>query len=122
MQSVYVSPQRGINMYRTQQVQSATPGQLLLQLHDFVIEACVAHDKERALRGLTEMVDSLNFEAGGIVAFGLLRLHHYSIEQLHKGNFEGVRYVVGGLRDAWATALKQLGDDAPSPYTRAIAS
>lgn len=121
MQSVNVASQRGINIYKSQQVMHAAPGQLLLQLHDFVIEACVAHDKERALRGLTEMVDSLNFEAG-IVAFGLLRLHQYSIEQLHKGNFEGVRYVVGGLRDAWATAIKQSDEHSLVFQDRAIAS
>ena len=97
-----------VNAYRTQQVATAPPGELVLHLLDLVAQSCAARDRERAVRGLMELVNALDFDAGE-VALGLLRLHHYCLELVHRGGFDEAQRIVSELRTVWSTALQRAG-------------
>jgi len=99
--------QQQLNMYRQRQVKDASPAELLLLIYDFAVASCAAQDKDRAVRCFSELIDALNFEYAQ-VADGLLQLHRYCLEQVHKGDFVEAHKVARELRDAWRTALRQL--------------
>lgn len=117
---------RSIEVYRRQQVETASPGQLIVMLYDAAIRNCRAareairqQDREKAARHLlkaqdivAELMSSLNVAAAGEVGPPLLRLYEYMYRRLVEANIrkdrDAVREVeslLAGLREAWAEAL-----------------
>lgn len=120
-----MNDQEAISAYRRHQVQTASPGQLVVMLYDACIghckaaqEAIAAADRDRAARHLlkaqdivAELMSALNVGAGGDFARRLLSLYEYMYRRLVHANVrkdaEAAREVEGllaGLREAWAEA------------------
>lgn len=99
-----------VNLYKAQQIATASPGDLLLYLYDALVAACAVGDRDKTLRGLEELINSLNFEHAES-ANGMLRLHQYCIDQVQQGHFEEAYKIISELRDAWQTVLR----NAPNP-------
>ena len=91
--------------YLKQKIFSASPEQLVSYMYDAVIAACHGKDQERALRGLTGLVNALNFDYKDI-AVPLFQLYQYCLEQARKKKFDEVEGLIGGLKSAWAEAMK----------------
>lgn len=91
--------------YRDQQILSASPTQLLLMVYDQAIVACETRDAHRAGRALTELIGSLNFDAGEI-ATSLFRLYEYCLWEIHRGGFAPALDVLRGLKRAWDEAMR----------------
>ncbi len=93
-----------LSSYRSQSVVGLAPAELLLKTYDLILSALRARDEERACRGLAQLIDSLDFRYHD-VATGLLRLYHYCMEEIKRGNSEAAVVVLRDLRDTWADAL-----------------
>lgn len=115
--------------YRQIEVETASPGRLVLMLYDAAIKNCrqaavawesgnssnetVARDKlYRAQDILTELIGSLNFEAGDL-ARQLFQLYEYMnyrlIQSVVRRDASAAREVaklLEELREAWEQALK----------------
>src|SRR5213593_4149460 len=92
--------------YVAQQTQGMSQQQMLLQLYDFAVAGCVAHDARKATAAIVELIAGLNFDYEEI-ATGLYRLYEYSLREVKAGRFDEAQRVLGGLRDTWRQALGQ---------------
>lgn len=118
-----------VSAYRTAQVSTASPGQIVVSLYDgalrFVQEAARAYGAGdspvgraavvKAERIVLELMANLDPERGGDLATALLRLYQYMIERLSAAResaggpgLSEVEEMLEVLRDAWAEADRQL--------------
>lgn len=127
-------PTGAYQAYRTTQIKTASPADLLLLLYDGAIKWCklaemhldsgegeLAH--QALLRGqdiLDELVISLDFSAGGEIAQGLYQLYDYMRRRLIEANIkkdkELVIEIVGmlqELREVWLEASKAAQQPNP---------
>lgn len=130
---------QALSAYRKQQVETATPGQLVVMLYDAAIRNCQAaqaaiqdQDRDRAARHLlkaqdivSELMSSLNVEAGGELGVKLLRLYEYMYRRLVFANVrkdasaaKEVEGLLCDLRDAWARAAQASPALNPAVLTR----
>ena len=93
--------------YRRQEILTASPGQLVLKLYDYVIIACKKKDEEGASNALIELIDSLNFDYEE-PAVGLLRLYTYILGKVRSNEYSEALDMLEDLRDAWAEALSPI--------------
>ncbi len=91
--------------YLKQKITSASAEQLISYVYDVVIAACHRQDQEKALRGLMNLVSSLNFDYKEI-AVPMYQLYQYCLEQVRKKKFDEVGELISGLKTAWAEAMK----------------
>ncbi len=121
--------------YRRHQVETATPGQLIVMLYDGAIRHCKAAEaalEQKALADasqhllkaqdiVTELMASLNMEAGGELSTRLLQLYDFIHRQLVQANVrkdpkavQDAVHLLSGLREAWA----QVATASPVGVTR----
>ena len=93
------------NPYLEQKVMSASPEQLVGYIYDVVLAACDREDKEKTLTGLAMLVGALNFDYQELAA-PLYRLYQYCQEQARQDQYEEIKDLIGGLKGAWAEAMK----------------
>ena len=123
--------------YRKVATQTATPGQLILQLYDGILRfleqarlgfalddpkefnEAINNNIQRAHAIIRELDSALNLEQGGEVAVTLRRLYGYFDDRLQQANLtkteEGITEVIRhatGLRDAWRDMLAGQSPDA----------
>ena len=128
--------------YKTQSVQTASPGKLVLMLFDgylrFTAAATNAFDEPdfakrneginnnliRAQNIVTELQSSLDMSVPGDLPGTLYRLYDYCLNNLQQANLKKDRKpiehsdkVINELREAWAEMLAQNpdGDQPPNP-------
>jgi flagellin-specific chaperone FliS len=108
-----VAPPRGgaFSQYRSQQVMSASPMQLVLQLYDLAINGCESRDAERASAPIRELIGSLNFEIDQI-AVDLFRLYEYCLWEIRRSRFLDAAGILRRLKRAWEEALSASGGHA----------
>jgi flagellar protein FliS len=128
--------------YREVRVRSASPGQLVVMLYDEVVKQC---DRALDLMGqdlkkhpqniekvnlalgkaqdiVTELMASLDFEAGGEIAQDLFALYVWFNRELMEANMEknekrvrAVRGQLDDLRGAWTEAASRVQGGNASP-------
>ncbi len=126
-----MSPTQPWNSYRQIATQTAPPGQLILMMYDAALRFLeqgltgfthtdpaqfnmTIHNNFRSARNIIQELNRiLDMDQGGECAANLRRLYDYFDRRILESNFkkrpEGAREVIGhltGLRDAWATMLK----------------
>jgi len=128
--------------YKTQSVQTASPGKLVLMLFDGYLRFTAAATKSfdepdfakrneginnnllRAQNIVTELQSSLDMSVPGDLPGTLYRLYDYCLNNLQQANLkkdsEPIRHsdkVINELREAWAEMLAQNpdGDQPPNP-------
>jgi len=133
----------GYAQYRTVTTQTATPGDLLLQLYQAAIknagqasEAIDRRDPAKAHGHIVRVQDivielrrTLDHERGGDVSVTLDRLYGYMLQRLVAANIDKDRAplaeVTGLLRQlltAWRTAVREAGRPAASGAALAMAA
>ena len=121
--------------YRDAELQSATPGQLVVMLYDKMLltlrrarVACEAKQIElrceqilKASEMITELRVCLDFEAGGAISKQLDALYAYMLCELTEANrtqdarkIDVVIHMAGELRDAFATIVAQGAGALPT--------
>lgn len=125
--------------YKNMQIQTATPGQLILMLYEGAIKFCKLAKKgieEKNLMDankylikvqdiITELMISLDMKAGGEIAKNLYSLYDYMLRRLLDANIkksaeivDEVQGLIEELKDAWAEAVKKTGGIKPSGTMR----
>ncbi len=92
--------------YVTTQAQGLSQQQILLQLYDFAVAGCIAHDARKATAAIVELIAALNFEYEEI-ATGLYRLYDFALREIRAKRFESAHKILSGLREAWGKAFSQ---------------
>lgn len=135
--------QQGYQSYEQAQVTTADRGRLLLMLYEGAIN--FLHEAERRMREgeeikarvfqgrafqiITELMNTLNHEAGGEIAANLHRLYAFMLHLLSEGNlrknpqhFETVAQLLTVLQEAFtaAVAMASRPSATPSPIAKAI--
>jgi flagellar secretion chaperone FliS len=128
--------------YKETRVKTASPGQLIVMLYDEAIKQSdtaigllgpdskpKAEDIERINKSLgkvqdvvTELMASLDFDAGGEIARDLYALYVWFSKEIleaniHKevGRVESVRGMLAELREAWAEAASKTQSGSSTP-------
>src|SRR5207245_11009383 len=96
--------------YAAQQTQGMSQQQMLLQLYDFAVAGCVAHDGRKASAAIVELIAALNFDYEEI-ATGLYRLYEYALANVRAKHFDVPRKILPGLRHA----SRQCHTRTPAP-------
>jgi len=101
--------------YRQGQVSSASPIRIIVLLYDgairFVRQAMEKFDEPasrgyslgRAHRILSELLASLDYEAGGPIADNLDRLYRFTLDEITRANVEGDRRSLNGVLEVLNT-------------------
>jgi len=116
--------------YKSTQIQTATPGQLILMLYEGAIKFCKfakigmeEKDLDKANKYLikvqniiSELRVSLDMKAGGEISENLNSLYDYMQNRLLDANLkkdikilDEVQNLIEELKDAWAQAVKTTG-------------
>jgi flagellar protein FliS len=128
--------------YRETRVKTASPGQLVVMLYDEAIKQAdtaiallgpeskpKAEDIERVNKSLskvqdvvTELMASLDFDAGGEIARDLYALYVWFSKEILEANIrkevgriESVRNMLAELREAWAEAASKTQGGSSTP-------
>lgn len=130
--------------YQAAQIESATPGQILLALYDGCIRFCKAaqlhiqegevsekgHKISKAVAILGELRSTLDHDQAPELCQSLDQLYIFFQEQLSTANIkmdatyiDPVIRIMGDLRDAWGQAVGEVesgqenSDSAPAPQS-----
>lgn len=116
--------------YKNMQIQTSTPGQLILMLYDGAIKFCKQAKKGIEEKNLmdankylikiqdivTELMISLDMKSGGEIAKNLSTLYDYMLSRLLEANMkkdiaiiDEVQKMFEDLREAWGEAVKKTG-------------
>ena len=126
----------GANQYKQTSIKTANRGQLLIMLYEAAIRnikkaAAAIEIKDLGVKGamigkvhdiIIELLNTLDFEAGGDIARDLERLYNFMIEQLVKANVENnkepllvIQKLLESLLGAWREAVIQVNKSATPP-------
>ena len=94
----------GINDYIKNDSMSLSSTEIILKIYDFAILQLKKKNSQKALRAITELIVSLNFDYQEL-APGLYRLYQYCKDQIYRDNLNEALVILVGLRDAWAKAF-----------------
>jgi flagellar protein FliS len=119
---------KAYGQYQKMQVNTASPGQLVLMLYDaagrWARDGAAAFEAEELEKGhgllikaqeaVAELASGLNMEAGGAIAENLAQLYDYMYRRLVEANVkkdpgaaEEVAGLLSGLREAWSQVLQE---------------
>jgi len=90
--------------YLKQKILSASPEQLISYIYDAILIACRNADQERVLRGISSLIDALNFKHEGI-AVPMFQMYLYCQEQARQKNFEQVESIITEFKSVWSEAM-----------------
>lgn len=105
MEAMTYNSKRAYSGYKTNEITSLSPAQLILKLYDYIIVNARKKNYSNVSVGLTHLIAALNFDYKDI-SIGFFRLYRYCQNQARNGNFVEVEKVVGELRSTWAQAFK----------------
>jgi flagellin-specific chaperone FliS len=94
-----------LHAYRRQQVEAASPGQLVLMAFEQGVAACRRGLRGRAQRVVHELIAALDFEQAE-TAGGMLALYDWILRLLREGRTAEAERLLDELREAWARALR----------------
>jgi flagellin-specific chaperone FliS len=111
LEPTLVAPPRGgpFSQYRSQQIMTASPMQLVLQLYDLAVTGCDSRYAERASAPIRELIGSLRFDVDQF-AVDLFRLYEYCLWKIRRQRFADAGGILRRLRQAWLWVCR----DTPS--------
>ncbi len=101
--------------YRTNQVSSAGPLDLVLMTYDAALIGCGQRNLQRTTQALSLLRNALDFSYDEEIAMGLFRLYQYCAELARQGEYDQVALLLRELREAWTQAKAQAEQDAHQP-------
>lgn len=107
--------------YRMNQINGASPLDLLIMAYDVALASCGQHDLDRLTRALGVLRDALDYSYDADVALGFFKLYQYCGDLARKGEFDEAAALLREIRDSWAQIREkyQAPQSAVSaqPYT-----
>lgn len=101
--------------YRANQVNGASPLDLLLMAYDAALIGCGQHDLTRTIKALNLLRDTLDFSYDQEIALGFFKLYQYCADLARKGEFDEVANILRELRETWAQVKEQYQPTQVSP-------
>jgi len=99
--------QQAAQTYRMNQVNNASPLDLLIMGYDAALASAGQRDLERFTRAVTVLRDSLDFSYDADIAMGFFRLYQYCADLARQGEFDEAATYLRELRDSWDQVRKQ---------------
>ncbi|MEW6507361.1 MAG: flagellar export chaperone FliS [Bacteroidota bacterium] len=98
------------NPYLINQINIASPQQLIMKVYDFAILHCQKNDMLKTNEALQLLINALNFDdpSAKEISFGLFKLYQYCQEQMRKNNTQVVLKILSELRNTWQESLNNL--------------
>ncbi len=93
--------------YRTNQVNGASPLDLLLMTYDAALIGCGQGDLARTTKALNLLRDALDFSYDQDIAMGLFKLYQYCADLARQGEFDEAATILRELRETWAQVKQQ---------------
>jgi flagellin-specific chaperone FliS len=102
--------------YRQQDVMGASPIRLVVMAYDLAIRSCEQKDFPRAVKAVTALRDTLNFDYPE-VSVGLFRLYQWCLDCIRQSDYDNALHTLRELREAWAITEKKMtgAQNQPSP-------
>lgn len=94
---------------------TASPIERVIIVYDVAIAACGVPDRERALRAVSLLRQSLDWEAAPEIAPRLQALYEYCEECIRGNDYDTPLSLLRELRDAWAEARTLMAAAARQP-------
>jgi flagellin-specific chaperone FliS len=94
-------------VYRKQEVLSATPLHLVIMAYDLAIRSCDQKDMVTALKAVTALRDALDLNYAEI-AMNLLSLYNWCLDCIRKQEYGQAKATLSELREAWVTIEAQM--------------
>ena len=91
----------GVQQYRVQSVESASPVRLVVMALDAAIVACEKQDLARGTHVVSTLRDALNFDEKE-AAMGFFRLYQWVLECMRHDEWVETQSVLRDLREAWS--------------------
>jgi flagellin-specific chaperone FliS len=117
--------------YRMNQINGASPLDLLIMAYDAALASAGQGDLDRFTRAIGVLRDALDYSYDAEVALGFFRLYQYCADLARKGEFDEAAGLIRGLRDAWdqvrsqhqlVTAPAASPTPPPSAYSAPVSS
>ena len=105
---------KGGSEYKKNEVLGASPLRLVIMAYDLAIKACDQKDVATAVKAISALRDSLDFEYAE-TAFSLLSLYQWCVDCIAEGDFLAAKNTLVELRDAWATVERNLNPTLAAP-------
>jgi flagellin-specific chaperone FliS len=102
MQSPY-----GVNQYRRQEIQGATPIRLVIMAYDMAIRACDRSDFDSAYKTINALRDALDLNYAEVSGH-LLGLYNWCLDNIRKGDYQEAKKTLVDLRSAWYAVEKRM--------------
>ena len=116
--------QSAVETYRTNQINGASPLDLLIMTYDAALASCGQQDLVRFTRALGVLRDALDYSYDAEVALGFFKLYQYCGDLARKGEFDEAADLIRELHDTWVQLREQYQTPtvaAPSvPYGAAV--
>lgn len=106
--------QTAAQSYLTNQVNGASPLDLLIMTYDATLAACGQQDLARTTRALGVLRDALDYSYDPEIALGFFRLYQYCGDLARKGEFEEVAHLIRELRDTWVEVRARYQSPQPA--------
>lgn len=109
--------QTAAQTYLTNQINGASPLDLLIMTYDAALAACGQRDLNRTIRALGVLRDGLDYSYNAEIALGFFKLYQYCGDLARKGEFDEAAIYLRELRDAWQQVRQryQPSQSAPVP-------
>jgi len=81
-------------------------------MYDKAISGCQQRNLEKTWRAISELINSLNMDAGAI-SWRLLAIYEYCTDLARNGQYDEVIRILKDLRDTWAAlqGVKATGNN-----------
>jgi len=110
--------QNAAEIYRTQQINNASPLDLLIMAYDAALIGCNNQNLDRTTRALNELKNALDFSYDAEIALGLHRLYTWCQDLARDNRYDEAARILRELRDAWLQVKQQYQQPAAaSPHS-----
>jgi len=104
-------------IYRKQEVLTASPLHLVIMAYDLAIRSCDQKDMVTALKAVSALRDALDYNYAEI-AMNLLSLYNWCLDCIRKQEYKQAKQTLVELRDAWVTIENQMN----APRTQQVSA
>lgn len=100
------------SFYKSQEIKSSTPAELINHLYGFGIEACHKNDDQRLKSVLSELIKSLNFDLPMSEDFYLL--YDFCRQKANVKDFDAALTILEDMREAWKPVVDSQRNNMPN--------
>lgn len=110
--------QTAAQTYLTNQINGASPLDLLIMTYDAALAGCGQRDLSRTSRALGVLRDALDYSYNAEIALGFFKLYQYCGDLIRKGEYDEAAIYLRELRDAWQQVRERYQSPQPAVPAR----